>query len=64
MKSLVLECEVLLISIRLRIRHFNRDHPGEIVRGLRAEVHDLLRALAAKVVEAKEIIEYRRGGNT
>ena len=63
LKSLVLECEVLLLQIRFRIRHFNRDHPGEILRGLRAEVCDLLRALDAKVVEAKGIIEYRRGGN-
>ena len=63
MKSLVLECEVLLLSIRLRIRHFNRDHPGEILRGLRTEVRDLLRALAAKVAEAKGVIEFRRGAN-
>jgi hypothetical protein len=63
LKSLVLECEGLLLQIRFRIRHFNRDHPGDILRGLRAEVRDLLRALDAKVVEAKGIIEYRSGGN-
>ena len=64
LKSVVLECEVLLLQIRFRIRHFNRDHPGDILRGLRAEVRDLLRALDAKVVEAKGIIEHRRGGNS
>ena len=63
MKSLVLECEVLLLSIRHRIRHLKRDHPGEIMRGLRDEIRALLCTLGDKVLEAKEIVKHSRSDN-
>ena len=63
MKSLVLECEVLLLSVRHRIRHLQRGHPGEIMRDLRDEIRALLCTLGDKVIEAKEVIKHSRSDN-
>ena len=64
LKSLVLECEVLLLSIRHRIHNLQQGHPGEIMRGLRDEIRGLLRTLGDKVSETKGMIQYRRSNNS